>query len=245
MSRNTPTRFPKGVTNVDKTSTLGEIGQLDPTVYHTKFNDFDALATAPTTTATTATANGFITTIVDTDTDGGAAQAIQQTDDGRYLITTDDNAADSTFIQAQYETFAMELGKQSWFKTKFQVADATDGFIVGLHILDASPLATAPSDGIFFRSAEAAETVSLVVTKNSTETTLSMATVVDATDISLGWHYDGVSKVWAYVNDVMVGSVAVTNLPDDEVLAEGFGIKNGTAAAKTLNMDYLFVAKER
>lgn len=240
-----PTHYNNGVTNAKITDSLGKMGQLDPTLFHTKMNDFDTVVTSPTTTAVTATAGGWITTIVDTDTDGGATQALQQSDDGRLLITTDNNAADSTFIQAQFETYLMETGKKAWFKTKFQVADATDGLVIGMHILDASPLASAASDGIFFRSADDADTISLVVTKDSTETTLEVATLVDATDITLGWYYNGNDKVEAYVNDAYVGSVATTNLPDDEELAEGFGIKNGTAAAKTLNMDYYIVAKER
>jgi hypothetical protein len=47
------------------------------------------------------------------------------------------------------------------------------------------------------------------------------------------------------VNGVVAGTSVTTNLPDDEDLAISFALQNGEAVAKTMTVDYIFVAKER
>jgi hypothetical protein len=54
-----------------------------------------------------------------------------------------------------------------------------------------------------------------------------------------------VSQVQYAVNGVVGGAVATTNLPDDEDLTVSFALQNGEAVAKTMTVDYIFVAKER
>jgi hypothetical protein len=61
----------------------------------------------------------------------------------------------------------------------------------------------------------------------------------------LGFYYNGKDRVSYYVDDVLKGSAAVTNLVDDEELAVSFGIQNGEGAAKTMTVDYVYVCKER
>jgi hypothetical protein len=48
-----------------------------------------------------------------------------------------------------------------------------------------------------------------------------------------------------FVNGLLGGSLATTNLPDDEDLTVTFAIQNGEAVAKTMTVDYIYVAKER
>jgi hypothetical protein len=84
-----------------------------------------------------------------------------------------------------------------------------------------------------------------VVEKNNTATTVAdVATLADNEAIILGFFYDGASTLEYRVNRDAVGTVALTNLPDDEELTVSFGIQNGAAAAKSLSIDYIRVEQE-
>jgi hypothetical protein len=72
-----------------------------------------------------------------------------------------------------------------------------------------------------------------------------VATLANNTFVSLGFYYDGVSQVQYFVNGVSAGASVTTNLPDDEDMTVSFAIQNGEAVAKTMTVDYVFVAKER
>jgi hypothetical protein len=48
-----------------------------------------------------------------------------------------------------------------------------------------------------------------------------------------------------FVNGTYTGSSVTTNLPDDEDMTVTIAIQNGEAAAKTMTVDYVYVAKER
>jgi hypothetical protein len=65
------------------------------------------------------------------------------------------------------------------------------------------------------------------------------------TFIRLGFYYDGASAVQYFVNGTYTGSSVTTNLPDDEDMTVTIAIQNGEAAAKTMTVDYVYVAKER
>jgi hypothetical protein len=65
------------------------------------------------------------------------------------------------------------------------------------------------------------------------------------TYIRLGFYYDGISAVQYFVNGSIAGSSVTTNLPDDEDMTITIAIQNGEAVAKTMTVDYVYVAKER
>ena len=48
-----------------------------------------------------------------------------------------------------------------------------------------------------------------------------------------------------YVDGVLGGTSATTNLPDDENLALSFGCQNGEGANNYLDVDYVYIAQER
>lgn len=223
------TRFPNGVTNVAKNNPLGQMGQLDPTKFHNYFNDFDTYLAADWTV---------------TDT-GAATQALADGDGGLLLITNAAADDDASFSQKVGESFLFEAGKKLWFKAKFQVSDATQSdFVIGLQITDTTPLAV--SDGIYFQKDDGDANLDFHVNKNSTLTSqTAIATVLDATDITVAFYYNGVDAVEYYVDDSYLGASAITNLPDDEVLTISFGIQNGEAVAKTMTLDYVLAIKER
>lgn len=227
--------FKNGISNVVSTSFWGQkFGDTSPAKYHKYFNDFDAYAAADWSITTVET--------------GTATEAVTDADGGALLVTngTADNDRDVFFLAG--ESFKFVSGKKMWFSARWTVGDATDSdAFIGLCIKTATdPVGTAPTDGVFFRKDDGDANLDFVVTKNSTATTSSaLSTITAATMIETSFYYNGVDNIAVYVDDVLKDNVAVTNLPDDEILAVFFAIQNGAAAAKTMTVDYIFCAKER
>lgn len=229
----TPTRFPNGVTNNDSASILGELKVMDPTQVHTYFNDFDTYVAGDWTITTTEAGAG------------NATEALSDVDGGVLLITTDDADNDNDFLQKVGESFTFEAGKKLHFKARFAVGDATQSdFVLGLQITDTTPLAV--SDGVYFGKDDGDASLDFHVAKDSTLTSASaIATVADDTYLTAEFYYDGDSTIYYGTDGTILGSSVTTNMPDDEILTVSFGIQAGEAAAKTMSLDYIFVAKER
>jgi hypothetical protein len=226
----TTTRFPNGVTNVGEQSLFAELGQPAATIFHTYFEDFDYYTAGDWTV---------------TETDAGATQALTDGDGGLLLITNTAADNDLVSLQKKGESFRFESGKALFFEARFKVSDATQSdVVIGLQITDTTPLDV--TDGVFFIKADGAATVNFLVEKNNTATTASsIATMANDTYIRLGFYYDGSSAVQYFVNGTYTGSSVTTNLPDDEDMTVTIAIQNGEAAAKTMTVDYIYVAKER
>jgi len=229
----TPIRYPNGITTVPKSNPLGMFGLPDPTEWHVYFNDFDTFATAEWTITTTEAGAG------------DATEALTDADGGVLLITNDAADNDNDFFQKVGESFKFESGKRLFFKARFKVSDATQSdFVIGLQITDTSPLDV--TDGVFFQKDDGDTNLDFHVEKNNTATdATAIATVADDTYLTVAFYYNGISAVEYFVNDVKKGTLATTNLPDDEELTISFGIQNGEAVAKTMSVDYIFVAKAR
>jgi len=224
-----PTRFTNGVTTVPKTNVLGYFGLPDPTEFHTYFEDFDTYTAGDWTV---------------TETQAGATQALTDGDGGQLLLTN--SAADNDLVSLQKvgESFKFEAGKKLWFKARFKVSDATQSdFVVGLVITDTTPLDV--TDGVFFMKDDGDTNLDFHVEKNNTATSATAIATVGTSFFTVGFYYNGVDKVHYFVDGVEKGYSAVTNLVDDEELAVTVAIQNGEAAAKTMTVDYIFVAKER
>jgi hypothetical protein len=223
------TRFPFGVTNVSESNSLADLGMPSPTKFHAYMEDFDYYTAGDWTV---------------TETDAGATQALTDGDGGLLLITNTAADNDLVALQKKGESFRFASGKELFFEARFKVSDATQSDLsIGLQITDTSPLDV--SDGVFFTKADGSTSVSFLVEKNGTATTTTVATMANDTFITLGFNYDGGSVMQYCVNGVVTGTSAVTNLPDDEDLTVSFAIQNGEAVAKTMTVDYIFVAKER
>jgi hypothetical protein len=215
---------------VGEQSLFAELGQPAATLYHTYFEDFDYYTAADWTV---------------TETQAGATQALTDGDGGLLLITN--TAADNDLVSLQKvgESFRFASGKPLFFEARFKVSDATQSdVVIGLQITDTTPLDV--TDGVFFIKADGAATVDFLVEKNNTATTASaVATMANDTFIRLGFYYDGISAVQYFVNGSIAGSSVTTNLPDDEDMTITIAIQNGEAVAKTMTVDYVYVAKER
>lgn len=199
---------------------------------HRYFNDFDTFNTADWTITTTEAGAG------------SATEALGNEDNGVLVITNDNADNDNDFFQKVGESFKFEVGKELLFASRFKVSDATESdVVIGLQITDTSPLDV--TDGVFFLKADGSTTINLLVEKNNTATTTAVGTLANDTYITLGYLYNGVDRIDAYVNGVYVASSVVTNLPDDEELTISFGIQNGEAVAKVMTIDFIEVEKAR
>ncbi len=228
------THFTSGVTNVSSDGTLGKLKAPAPHKYHSYFNDFDTYLASDWTITTTE------------DGTGSATEALTDGDGGILLVTNAAGDNDHDFFQLVKEGFKYESGKQLAFHVRFKTNDATQSDIVaGLQLTDTTPLDV--TDGIFFLKSDGAATISFIVEKDSTQSTLTLPnSLADDTFMTLGFVYDPKDqKFHVYQNDVLAGTVVSTNAPDNEELTVSFGIQNGAAAAKTLSVDYIGAHKER
>jgi hypothetical protein len=233
MGNNVVTRFPFGVTNAGQDTAFADLTMSDPTLYHTYFNDFD-----------TYTAGDWVVT----ETDAGATQALTAGDGGWLLITNTAADNDLVALQKTPAAFAFTAGKKTFFSARLKVSNATQcDFVVGLQVVDVTPLDV--TDGVYFLKADDAATVSIICRKDASTGSTSasaIATLADDTFVTLAWYYDGVDKIVYAVNGAVLGSLAATSafLPDT-ICTVSFALQNGSAAARTMTVDYLFVAEER
>ena len=234
------THFTSGVTNVVTGGTGELLKQPDPIKYHVYHEDFDKY-----------TASDWVITTTEGGS-GAATEALGDGDGGLLVVTNDDADDDSDEFQwagcsgGVIESFKYEAAKGLYFKTRFKVNDATQSdFAVGLVITDTTVI-DGTTDGIFFRKADGATSIELVIEKDSTETTVSCGDAADDTFMTLGFYYDPrIRKFSVYKDNVKVGTAVNTNAPDDEELAVSFAIQNGAAAAKVMTLDYISAGKER
>lgn len=226
----TTTLLPTGMSNAAIGSALSTMTGFDPTKNYITFDDF-----------LTYTAAQWVVT----ETQAGATQAV--TDGFGGLIALVNSAAnnDLNAIQQATETILLSASKAFWFKARLKVSQATlSSVVVGIQIANTTPLTV--TDGIYFIKAAAATSVSLNVEKNDAISTIVAGAMADDTFVTVGFAYDGGGGgILVYFNDNLVGSVPITNLPNDENLAMVVAVANGDGNARTLTCDYMFAAVER
>lgn len=228
------THFTSGVTNVSGDGTLGKLKAPAPHKYHSYFNDFDTYLASDWTITTTEAGTGT------------ATEALADGDGGLLLLTNAAGDNDLDFLQLVKEGFKYEAGKQLAFNIRFKTSDATQTDIVaGLQLTDTTPLDV--TDGIFFLKEDGSTSISFIVEKNSTQSTLTLPNALaDDTFMTLGFVFDPKDqKFHVFQDNVLAGTVVNTNAPDDEELTVSFGVQNGEAVAKTMTIDYVGAMKER
>jgi len=228
------THFTSGVTNVSGDGTLGKLKAPAPHKYHSYFNDFDTYLASDWTITTTEAGTG------------SATEALADGDGGLLLVTNAAGDNDHDFFQLVKEGYKYEAGKQLAFNIRFKTSDATQTDIVaGLQLTDTTPLDV--TDGIFFLKEDGGTSISFIVEKDSTQSTLTLPNALaDDTFMTLGFVFDPKDqKFHVFQDNVLAGTVVNTNAPDDEELTVSFGVQNGEAVAKTMTIDYVGAMKER
>lgn len=224
-------RLPGGITNVAESSIFSDMKQPVPTIYGTYYNDFFSYVAADWVVTAT----------------GSTTQALAAGNSGLLLLT---NSAANNDLLALQKTPAMSLMdplKPAFFSTRFKVDNATNSaFVMGMQVIDTTPLDV--TDGIYFLKSAASAALSIISRKDATTggtTVTNIGTVADDTFLTLGWYYDGVSKLTYSVNGAIVGAIDITNFFPDTNLTVSFAVQNGTAAARSMTVDWIYQSQER
>jgi hypothetical protein len=166
--------------------------------------------------------------------------------------TTDDSGAQ---LQVDAAPITLSLGKTIQFKARAQQSDATQSDLwAGIAVLDTSLVASAPTDGIYFRKDDGVATWKLVIRTGSADELVSgaLGTNVAATWQELAFEIAmdavtaarGVVKAW--IDDVKVYEATHTNLPASTVfMSTSCAWQSGEAAAKTMYLDYFGTRQSR
>ena len=168
------------------------------------------------------------------------------THSGEMILTTDDTENDGLNLQLAGEAFILAENKPCYFGVKLKVsdADATD-LIVGLSVTDAGIWASEPADFCIFQSADATAVCTFTTRKDSSETNdTSSGTLGDNTYSVLEFMWDGLTKIDAYFDNVLVAT-SITNLPNDEAMTPTIELLTGETGVNTVTIDWLRVIQCR
>lgn len=226
-----PTRMSNGISTGAAGGTFENYPNPDPTKFYSYFNDFMVYAAGDWTV---------------TETDAGATEALADGAGGHLLITNTAADNDVVVMQLVKEAFKLVSGKRAFFECRFKVSDATQtDVIMGLCITDTSPVASAPSDGIYFRKDDGDANLDFISHKDSAGTeSLAFGTLVDDTFVKLGFYFDG-TNVTVYKDGAAVSRKLAITFCDNEELTVTMALQAGEAVAKTMTVDYIFAAIER
>lgn len=137
------------------------------------------------------------------------------------------------------EGFKFAAKWPTYFGCEFMNNDVSElDWIIGLTINDEELIGGA-TDGLYFRVADGSGVMSLVLEKDSAETTAEVATLADSTYVTAEWFYDG-TNVSCYINGTLAATVAASNanMPNDEDLAAALALATGATAASTITLKW-------
>lgn len=190
----------------------------------------------------------WLVTIIDGDTD--ALETIAIADDGHggiLNLTTNDKDNDALSIQLNGEAVALASGRRIHYKARVRVNDAdTCDWFAGLSIADTDILGgTTDSLGFRVPAGDSAQDLTFMTEKDSVETTTDTGVnVADSTWLILEFICHGTDRVDCFVNNSAVAS-HTANLPDNEALSPVFEIRNASAAASIMGIDYIVILADR
>lgn len=177
--------------------------------------------------------------------EGGAGEstvALADVSGGALLVTTDANENDGINMQALGEAFNLAATgiRALYFGARFKISDATQSdFFIGLSDTNTTILA-AGDDLIGFRKLDGSTAVSFVTEKATAETTLAAFTADTGYHIVEFYYDSDVGTLEVFVDGASLGTVATTNLPDEE-LRVSLHFLAGEAVVKTMTVDWVNV----
>ncbi len=188
------TNFENGITNRNAADLFGSMGQLDPTKFHTFYDDFDT----PIIDAVTDTIAGYTSVQIGTDSDIVAVNGLG----GIVDINSDIVAANQYELQTLSVGYSILEGQAVYFRSRLALDDVTNAaMVVGLTFNIAG---FGPDNGIFFRKADASETLSVVHASDGTETEdLAIFTVLDGVFFTCEFYWDGIDRVGSKIGSAL------------------------------------------
>ena len=209
---------------------LQQMAQADPTKYVNFMDDFLTYTAASWTV---------------TEVGAGGTQALTTGANGLLLVTTDVLDNDNVNMQLLANAYRFVSGKRTFYKARFKVSDATQTDLVFGLISTNTDVITSVVDGTFFRKDDGDTNIDFVSFKDSAGTTsTALATITSDTYLELGFYFDG-TDYYIYKDGTQIGHTIDPVFCDNEDLRITFAIQAGSAGAKNMTVDYIFVAQER
>lgn len=142
------------------------------------------------------------------------------------------------------ECFKFTAGKALWFDIRFKVDNVLADTLVGLYVTDTTPEGGVDS-GVFFRRLTTATALNLVIESATTETVVTTGiTMANDTYVNVGFYYDGAKLFYTQNRAILGEATTLTNLTATE-LRLSFGVQNGTAAARSMTVDWIGAFQQR
>lgn len=144
------------------------------------------------------------------------------------------------------ECFAFQTGKPVWFDARFKVDNVLADTMIGLYVTDTDPEGGVAA-GVYYRRLTTATALNLVVENSSTETVVTTGFVMaNDTYVNVGFYWDGAALYYTQ-NRQIAGSVSsLANLPPStEPLRLSLLVQNGTAAARSMTVDWIACHQQR
>lgn len=226
------TRFPNGATNVAETDPMCDFKAPSPVKYAMFFDDFFTFTVAQWTV---------------NETQAGATQVPGNGDGGVLSMVNTAANNDLNSIQLTTTVLTLDPSKDAVVKCRAKLDDATLGvLLIGLAVVDASPIASLPTDGAWFYKAAAATTVAFNVSKTSVVSSVKVGSMANDTFVDMTAQWNSASVEWlVYFNGAAAGRIAgSTNFPLVP-LTVTIALANGSGVARTMTTDYVLCAKER
>lgn len=243
------TQLPGGFTNAAVHQTMSEAGTPDPSwsqLYHNDFNNF--VAADFTQSGTGAATYALLS-------NAGAG--------GVLGLTTTTTLNDSANIFQPVGSYVLTTGKHHFFKAQLKMATGSSAAQIYAGLAINGTTAVGANDGLFFFKAAGGSTFVLrsIVGGVTTDIALPAAcTIADATWVELGFHIDPAGNIEVFFNPTTGNNQPASGTGKGRVasalVVNGFavttaqmaicaGIVNGTAAARTLAIDFLTMSSER
>jgi hypothetical protein len=233
-------RFPGGISDAADNAQFANFAGLRPNRYFIFDDDFTRFN--PTDWVVTETAAGS-TQAINTDPNGVLA-----------LTNVAAGAADATSIQwaggsgAVSPQFVWQEDRDFLLYSRFKLSNPilSSGFI-GLADADTSPVASVPLNGIYFVSTGLVAAVTGVIIKAGNTTAIfNMGNIGNATFIECLLYYNSSKGTWqAFRDNAIVGTVYTPDMSPTAQMAPTIGLMNASAAAHSVGVDRLFIAKQR
>ncbi len=182
-----------------------------------------------------------------------AAWAVTKTGAGTNVLTDIANgvllitnaAADNDKVQylSNGQSFILKPGFPVYVEGRFKISDVLQSdFFFGL--VDAEYLGASTANGVYFHKDDGDANLDIAVEDTTTVVTADTGIdAVDATWLVLAFHYDGAGTVrWFIFTDagiVRAQGEITAGFPLNVELFLGFGLMNGEAVAKNLQVDYV------
>ena len=142
------------------------------------------------------------------------------------------------------ECFAFQTGKPLWFDTRFKVDNVLADTMIGLYVTDTDPEGGVAA-GVYFRRLTTATALDLVVESSSTETVVTTGVVMaNDTFVNVGFYWDGSALYYTQNRQIVAAVSSLANLPSTE-LRLSFLVQNGTAAARSMTIDWIACHQQR